>query len=111
MFTYEDLGRSFTDLAENQSFWSQETFGSDDTRGPVGALLHLEKEAREAIEAFSSSGFEEEMADCFLLVLDAARRGKMNPMDLIKAAERKMIINEQRKWPMPVTDVPVEHIE
>ena len=105
-----DLGEAFDDLAKDQSTWSQKTFGTDSDRGPIGALLHLEKRAREAVDAVSSGGFEEEMADCFLLVIDAAGRGGMSPLELVKAAQGKMVMNKQRQWPVPVADVPVEHI-
>ncbi len=33
------------------SKWSQETFGSDAERGPIGPLRHLKLEADEAIES------------------------------------------------------------
>ena len=50
--------------------WSQATFGTDAERGAIGPLKHLEKEAREAQEALDPI----EIADCLLLVFDAARR-------------------------------------
>src|SRR5688500_7375797 len=55
----------------DQAEWSQATFGSDDERGPIGALKHL---AKEAVEAQAAPDDEEEYADCLLLILDAARR-------------------------------------
>lgn len=94
-------------LANDQSEWSQATFGTDQERGPMGALRHLEKEAREAQAAPHDI---EEYADCFLLILDAARRAGISPQHLIEAAQAKMAINRQRTWPRPIDDQPVEHV-
>jgi hypothetical protein len=102
-----ELGRQLNLLATDQSQWSQATFGTDAERGPLGALRHLEKEARETQEAPQDS---EEYADCFLLILDAARRAGISPLQLIEAAQRKMVINRARTWPKPVDDNPVEHV-
>lgn len=101
------VGQKLLSLAHDQAEWSQATFGSDTERGPLGALRHLEKEARETQEAPQDS---EEYADCFLLILDAARRAGISPLQLIEAAQRKMVINRARTWPKPVDDNPVEHV-
>lgn len=101
------LGRQLMALAQDQSDWSQATFGTDQERGPLGALRHLEKEARETQAAPNDI---EEYADCFLLILDAARRAGISPRQLIEAAQRKMVVNRQRTWPRPVDDQPVEHV-
>ncbi len=101
------LGEQLLALANNQADWSQATFGTDQERGPLGALRHLEKEARETQAAPDDI---EEYADCFLLILDAARRAGISPLQLIEASKRKMEINRQRKWPRPVDDQPVEHV-
>lgn len=109
-----DLGQALDDLAKDQAEWSQKTFGNDEDRGPVGALRHLEKEAVEAVEVCSSNSpheeVEEELADCLLLLLDAARRAGVGPMALIKAGQRKMKVNKCRTWPTPQDDTPVEHV-
>jgi Protein of unknown function (DUF550) len=101
------LGELLTALAQDQSDWSQATFGTDRERGPLGALRHLEKEARETQDAPNDV---EEYADCFLLILDAARRAGISPQQLIEAAQHKMVVNRQRTWPRPVDDQPVEHV-
>ena len=103
---YEELGRNLLELAADQSEWSQRTFGTDLERGPIGALKHLEKEAREAQEHPDDVS---EYADCLLLILDAARRQHVTPLGLIKFAKEKMIINRQRTWAKPTDDEPVEH--
>lgn len=104
---FTTLGELLSSLAKDQSEWSQATFGTDAERGPLGALRHLEKEALETQAAPNDIG---EYADCFLLILDAARRAGISPLQLIEAAQRKMVINRQRTWPRPVDDQPVEHV-
>jgi hypothetical protein len=105
-----DLGFEFNDLCRDQSEWSQKTFGSDSERGPLGALKHLEKESIEAQKAIGTDDLTMELADCLLLTLDAARRGGVKPLSLIRAAQRKMQINKERTWPTPLPDEPVEHL-
>jgi hypothetical protein len=113
-----ELGAALDNLVKDQAEWSQTTFGSDTVRGPIGALRHLAKEASEAeVEARSVTAantawsFKLEMADCLLLVLDAARRGGVTPRELIDIAQTKMGDNRKRRWPTPVADQPVEHVQ
>jgi hypothetical protein len=101
------LGELLSSLAQDQSEWSQATFGTDQERGPLGALRHLEKEA---VETQAAPDDIEEYADCFLLILDAARRAGISPLQVIEAAQRKMVVNRQRTWPRPIDDQPVEHV-
>lgn len=108
-----DFADSFIDLITDQAKWSQETFGSDDERGPTGALRHLAKEAAEAESAVGGDQAKllEELADCFLLLLDAMRRSKFKLWDLLRASHAKMAVNKSRRWPKPVDAVtPVEHV-
>ena len=107
-----DFADKVTDLCKAQAKWSQATFGADSERGPIGALRHLQKEAQEAMDVLGSgqTGYAEEMADCLLLVIDAARRGGVGITQLIEAATEKQKVNEAREWPKPVDDTPVEHI-
>lgn len=122
------LGEALLALAKDQGAWSQSTFGTDQERGPIGALKHLEKEAKEAADAYRSFldgyrmddtcaansaelEFREELADCLLLILDASRRSGLSPMDLVHAAEKKMKVNRKRRWGPPAGDTPVEHVK
>ena len=86
--------------------WSQATFGTDAERGAIGPLKHLEKEAREAQEALDPI----EIADCLLLVFDAARRRGLTLDQLMDAAEWKLEVNKMRKWNKPTSDEPIEHV-
>lgn len=107
-------------LLIEQKIWSEETFGADEIRGPVGALKHLEREAVEAVEAFERiaesdddntewefrrGNFKTELADCFLLLLDASRRGGVELLDLITAAEAKMVVNRSREPGTPAKSI------
>lgn len=124
------LGTRLEELAANQAEWSQSTFGNDETRGPIGALRHLAKEAKEAEEACDRlselirphtspahgslvkavNDVAEEMADCFLLLLDASRRAGLKPLDLVNSAMAKMCVNRNRRYPSPVDGQPCEHV-
>lgn len=111
-------GAALVDLAADHARWSQSTFGSDEERGPLGPLDHLKKEAEEAKVAWIMNHdiggdrgiVAEEFADCFLLVLDAARRAGIKSLDLIRAAGEKLEVNKARQWSKPQPDSPVEHV-
>lgn len=111
-----DFCDSLNELFDSQAEWSQKTFGSDFDRGPIGALKHLEKEAKEAYESYGSANYHEanyheELADCFLLLIDATRRSGLGIQGLVSIARTKHDINKKRKWPKPTGDNPVEHLK
>jgi hypothetical protein len=103
----ELLGGSLLDLVEDNSAWSQATFGSDAERGPIGALKHLEEEAREA-QAEPTDILE--YADCLLLLLDATRRAGWSVEDLVNAAYDKMKVNKTRTFIKAPPDQPSHHL-
>lgn len=103
-----ETGDALYDLVVDQREWSEATFGADSVRGPMGALKHLEREAR---EAQATPDNPEEYADCLLLILDASRRAGIKPLELIRHAQAKMKINRARTWPAPTSDEPVEHVK
>lgn len=105
-----DFCDKLADLIDDQAEWSQKTFGTDTERGPIGALKHLAKEAEECIEAVGTPEYATELADCFLLLLDAGRRGGVPLSRILTAAQAKMIENKARVWPKPTSDEPVEHV-
>lgn len=96
----------WAELAE----WSRSTFGSDEERGPVGPLKHLEKEAREAYEEQNPNKQKVEIADCLFLVFDAARRAGMSYKELCNTAFDKLEVNRKRVWPRPTSTEPVEDV-
>lgn len=90
------------DLQYEANKWSQATFGSE--RGSDGPLNHLKKEIVELSEAIASGDREaalEEGGDCYLLLLDAFSRSKLDISisDVMYAAARKLEVNKQREWP------------
>lgn len=93
-----------------QAEWSQKTFGTDSERGPVGALKHLEKEAREAIEERDHDRRSMEIVDCLFLVYDAARRHGLTFEWLYSLAAEKLEINKNRTWQKVAGDEPSEHV-
>lgn len=102
------MGGDFHAFARAQSEWSQATFGTDQQRGPIGPLKHLEKEAREAQENPTDIY---EFVDCLFLTLDASRRAGFSSESLLHFAWEKLTINKSRDWPK-VTDMnaAVEHV-
>lgn len=101
--------RMLRSLWSSQAEWSQRKFGSDDVRGPIGALKHLQKEADEAMKIPHDPV---EFSDCLLLVFDSSRRAGMSFDKLIRTACEKHEINKTRNYPKPdpATDDPVEHV-
>jgi len=89
------LGQRLSGLYAAHAEWSQVAFGTDEKRGPLGPLEHLVEEAK---EAYRNPGDISEYADCFLLVLDAARRAGFNLSLLIDAASTKLALNKTREW-------------
>lgn len=103
---YVSLGRLLFRTNREQAIWSQKTFGTDEERGPTGALEHLKLEANECIEAPDDIV---EYADCLLLLLDANRRAGFGLMELVQAAYDKLQVNKERDWIVPDGDSPTLH--
>lgn len=101
-----ELGRFWQSHAE----WSQQAFGKDTDRGPLGPLNHLAKEVSEALKARDGDAFLEEMADILLLAFDATRRGGYSYQNLVDAAWAKLDKNMGREWQKPNEDGSVEHV-
>jgi hypothetical protein len=102
------MSRSIRDFCKQHAKWSQETFGLDSERGPIGALKHLAKEAQEAQNDPTDII---EYADCLFLTIDAARRAGFSWRQLLDAAFQKLAINKTRTWPKPTkSDEPIEHV-
>lgn len=112
-----EIHESLLRLTREHSQWSQETFGTDSERGPIFALKHLEKEAKEAYEAYAKvttklegshtydyremGKYQIELADCFLLLLDAMRRSSVELPELVKLAYDKLQVCKKRHYPKP----------
>lgn len=66
--------------------------------------------AKENYIARLTSDFRSELADCLLLLLDANRRAGFSILEMVEAAQAKMIVNRTRTYPKPTSDVPSEHV-
>ena len=96
------------DLYEEIVDWSQETFGNNSERGPIGPLKHLIKEAGEAIEAPKDIL---EYADCQILVWDAAARAGFSYDELIAAVTAKFAMLKHREYPKTSDGEISEHVK
>lgn len=92
--------------------WSTKTFGAE--RSPIAAIKHLRKEVDELLEAALSGeaySLREEMADVFLLLLDATYRSGYTFDQLVDDAQIKLDINKRRVWAVPEDpEEPAEHV-
>jgi hypothetical protein len=98
---------SIDEFCRQLAAWSQSVFGTDQERGPIGALKHL---AKEAVEAQEKPDDIMEYVDCLFLTVDAARRAGFSWRTLLSAAWDRLEINRKRKWGKPTSDEPVEHV-
>lgn len=98
----------FDALWDDVAQWSTKTFGTDQERGPAGALKHITKEVQEALQKPDDP---KEYADLIILVCDASRRAGLSMEALLKTAHAKMAENKKRTWPKPVEGEPCEHVK
>lgn len=103
-------------LMDDHDAWSDATFGKyEQQRNPVPVILHLSKETGEVVEAINNSMGDErilsEYADCFLLLLDAARLSGYDARDLIAGSRKKMELNKTRDWGKMDANGVIEHLE
>ena len=90
--------------------WADDTFGKE--RTAKAPLYHLKKEVDEAVKAMEQGIRENtltELADCFILILNASSKYRMTFKELLEASKEKMIINKSRKWGKPDRNGVVEH--
>ncbi|MEI6140737.1 MAG: dATP/dGTP pyrophosphohydrolase domain-containing protein [Mariniphaga sp.] len=96
--------------------WSELTFSHQNS---ISKLHHLQKEVAELIHAIGqvlsepdkkNEEVHHEFADCFILLLDAARKEGLSAKDILSAIVEKMEINKARKWGKPDENGVMEHI-
>lgn len=93
---------------KEQAEWSQNTFGLDSERGPIGPLKHLAKEVAEVMQDPTDLM---EFVDCLFLIFDSTRRAGFTFEELRIAAWKKLEINKARKWQAPPKgDEAIEHV-
>lgn len=91
-----DLGAKLIDFWNEQSTWSQETFGSDSVRGPQGPIKHIIKECDEVLENPKDL---KEYVDIGVLLCDATRRAGFTLEQLVNGMYEKLQENKRREWP------------
>jgi NTP pyrophosphatase (non-canonical NTP hydrolase) len=111
-YLLEDLIR-FSQWEENRRRWSHQTFGTPEERGPLGPLRHLQKEVVEvekAITEDNSAATVEEIGDCIFLISDLLDVLGVPFTVFVNELERKLEVNQNRKWGPKSKDSPVEHV-
>lgn len=102
------LAEGFATFWPAQAEWSQNTFGPDNERGPIGPLKHLAKEVAEVMQDPTDLM---EFVDCLFLIFDSTRRAGFTFEELRDAAWKKLEINKARKWQTPPKgDEAIEHV-
>lgn len=85
--------------------WADATFGAG--RPPERSFSHLQEEVEELI----ASPYDlKEYADCFILLIDSARRAGYDMETILKACNDKLEINKKRKWGTPDASGKVNHV-
>lgn len=98
--------------------WADDTFGVQ--RKVVSVLNHLKQEVPELIAELELKGeernedsqsVEDEFADCFILICNAAAKYGLSANQLLAVSERKMEVNKARKWGKPDANGVVNHVK
>jgi hypothetical protein len=104
----DDLQKLMDDIIE----WSSKTFENETS---VSKINHLKKEVEELrFSIFHEHSEEEkryEFADCFMLLIAAAKMEGLTANDLILITKAKLELNKSRIWGKPDENGVVEHIE
>lgn len=94
---------SLDGLALSIGMWGRETF----PRGSfAGTVEHLRREVDELSKCETQLDRAEELADLFILTVQAARLAKV---DLAHAVSAKHEVNQRRTWGEPDADGVIEH--
>jgi len=96
------------------STWSTQQFPTlIGSRGIIAKLSHLKEEITELQQAVDNNDKKEisdELADCFMLLLDVAHDLKFTENDIIEFSRAKLAINKGRKWGKPDNNGVIHHI-
>jgi NTP pyrophosphatase (non-canonical NTP hydrolase) len=91
--------------------WSSKTFGSRSGQTNLGVCNHLAKEVGELYDGLFFGDYEEEFADCFMLLLELAKNSGLSAEKLIDLTYKKLEKNKNRKWGEINPDGSIEHIK
>jgi NTP pyrophosphatase (non-canonical NTP hydrolase) len=106
---FKDDAERLQKLQDEIVEWSTATFGDRRTTA-IPVINHLEKEAQELIDELKSNGnYQEEFADCFMLLIDAAKTCGISTDELISLTFSKLEKNKKRKWGQPDEQGVIRH--
>ena len=89
--------------------WQNETFPK---ATPVSCVNHLYEEVEELRYELENGNIDQnEIADCFLLLIGICNKAGMSYGDVVACISNKMAINLKRKWGEPNEKGYVKHIE
>jgi NTP pyrophosphatase (non-canonical NTP hydrolase) len=95
-------------LADQIFEWAQSAFPNQTEKGLAN---HLVKESKELVDGIYVGDYEEELADCFMLVLELSKKFGMTIDQLCFLTFEKLQKNKLRKWKEPDQDGVIEHVE
>lgn len=96
---------NFQEIQDEIAEWSDKEFGYG--RPPQQSFSHLKEEVEE-LEGDPYDAME--YADCFMLLIDCARRANLTMDDIAKALRTKLVINRGRTWGKPDASGKVNHV-
>jgi NTP pyrophosphatase (non-canonical NTP hydrolase) len=91
--------------------WSSKTFGARSGQTTLGVCNHLAKEVGELYDGLTANDYEEEFADCFMLLLELAKFSGISAEKLVDLTYQKLEVNKNRKWGNILPDGSIEHIK
>ena len=98
------------DLFKNVTDWQKATFKTIDT---LALVYHLEQELDELKTDILRLNPDKrlEFADCFILLMGAAKADGMSYEDICNAISEKLEINKKRVWGEPDSNGVINHIK
>lgn len=97
------------DLFKQITDWQAETFPNTTD---LSSATHLQKETQElinAIKAGDTENIHEEIADCFFLLFDVAKKSGLDLNQITYQIQLKLLVNKSRIWNKPDADGCVHH--
>jgi hypothetical protein len=86
--------------------WTVEKFGN--STNPIPSLNHLREELEELIADHQSA---EEWADCFILLIHAAKKAGLDMTQIYSFITDKHFVNKSRQWSEPDENGVCHHIK
>lgn len=86
--------------------WSVEKFGNE--TNPIPSLNHLKEEVEELVLDPLDT---EEWADCFIILIHAARKAGFKMWEIYNFIQQKHYVNQNRKWSEPDENGVCHHIK